>query len=199
MRLTSPHTHACRTHGVGVAPSGSVGLLVSSRMLGLNCGTARGPRLRVMRAGRGRARFKPRALFDEMEVPNRAGSGAQRQGRRKRRPSAARNLLGHFAPAVPALIRRRSPTCSAQEQLGKLRVCAADQGSGCRRESSLPQARVASMATASAHWRASLPPAEPRSIITAMIAISSVSINLYGGLLTERKRADLAKQVRTRF
>ncbi|EFJ44999.1 hypothetical protein VOLCADRAFT_94688 [Volvox carteri f. nagariensis] len=33
------------------------------------------------------------------------------------------------------------------------------------------------------------------SVVTAVIAVSSVSINLYGGLLTERKRADLAKQV----
>ncbi|GLI60565.1 hypothetical protein VaNZ11_002724 [Volvox africanus] len=33
------------------------------------------------------------------------------------------------------------------------------------------------------------------SVLTAVIAVSSVSINLYGGLLTERKRADLAKQV----
>ncbi|PNH02325.1 hypothetical protein TSOC_011706 [Tetrabaena socialis] len=32
------------------------------------------------------------------------------------------------------------------------------------------------------------------SVVTAMIAATSVSLNLYGGLLTERKRADLAKQ-----
>ncbi|GFR39648.1 hypothetical protein Agub_g114 [Astrephomene gubernaculifera] len=35
----------------------------------------------------------------------------------------------------------------------------------------------------------------PPSVITAMIAATSVSVNLYGGLLTERKRADLAKQM----
>ncbi|KXZ55276.1 hypothetical protein GPECTOR_3g413 [Gonium pectorale] len=33
------------------------------------------------------------------------------------------------------------------------------------------------------------------SVVTAVIAATSVSINLYGGLLTERKRAEIAKQV----
>ncbi|KAG2493115.1 hypothetical protein HYH03_008778 [Edaphochlamys debaryana] len=33
------------------------------------------------------------------------------------------------------------------------------------------------------------------AVLTALIAVASVSVNLYGGLLTERKRADLAKQV----
>eukprot|EP00198_Chlamydomonas_reinhardtii_P000359 XP_001689694.1 predicted protein [Chlamydomonas reinhardtii] len=33
------------------------------------------------------------------------------------------------------------------------------------------------------------------SVVTAVIAATSVSLNLYGNLLTERKRADLAKQV----
>jgi hypothetical protein len=37
------------------------------------------------------------------------------------------------------------------------------------------------------------------TVFSAIIAITSVSINLYGGLLTEKRRAELAREVGERW
>lgn len=44
-----------------------------------------------------------------------------------------------------------------------------------------------------------LMPGEIATAFSAIIALGSVSLNLWGGVLSERKRADLQKEVREQF